>query len=183
MADSVQIKQVNPWHAQLALYMVANPSSTLEQTARHFKRTSAWISIVRNSDAFKVYYQNMVNRQLDNMDPLTQGTQAMTDIALEKLNKKLEDIGDQLSVTELKEVADMGLKRLGFGASLGARAPSQPAVHLHAAGVVVVDRGDLESARQRMAEAHGVGASPKQIAAPLTPVHARHEVVDVEIEE
>ena len=169
MAHSASIAKVSAHHKQLALYMIAHPGAKLSELSKHFSKTPAWISIIRNSDAFKVYYQTLVERQLDTLDPILQNTQSMTDLALEKINNKLSDIGDQLSITELKEVADMGLKRLGYGANIGAKAPTT--VNIHGQGMVVVDRGELESARQRIAEAHGVGSSPKQLAAPaLTPV-------------
>jgi hypothetical protein len=164
VADSVQILKVNPFHQQLALYMISHPSATLSQTARHFNYSPSYISIIRNSDAFKVYYQGLVNRQFETLEPILQGTQAVTELALEKLASKLDTIGDQMTPTELREIADMGLKRLGFGADL--KGPSQ--VNINAPnGVVVVDRGDLAEARRKMAEVHGVGNSPKQLAAPI----------------
>lgn len=166
MADSLQILKVNPFHEQLALYMIAHPSATLSQTAKHFKYSAPYISIIRNSDAFKVYYQSLVARQIEKLEPIMQATTAMTELALDKINKKLEDIGDELSVTELKEIADMGLKRLGYGAAL--KGPAGPNINISAQnGFVVVDRGDLDEARRRMAEVHGVGSSPKQLAAPV----------------
>lgn len=164
MAYRVQIKRMNPFHKQLALYLIANPSAKLPVLAKHFKKTQTWISIVKNSDAFKVYYQSLVNRQLDNLDPILQNTQAMTELALDAMNQKLETIGTDLSVTELKEIADMGLKRLGFGAPT-INKPSNTIIN-NSHTTVVVDRGELESARKRMAEAYGVVSSPKQIAAP-----------------
>lgn len=162
---AVQIQDVNAFHKQLALYMIAHPDHRLTQIAKHFSKTPSWISIVRNSDAFKVYYDKLVDKQLKNIDPILQSTQAMTDLALDHLNHKLETLGDVLTVKELSEVAELGLKRLGFGADL--KGPHGPAIHVHNE-VVVVDRGELREARERMAEVHGVGNSPKQLAAPPT---------------
>lgn len=162
MANSVQILKVNSWHEQLATYMVAHPTSTLAEAAAFFKVSPSYISIVRNSDAFKAYYKD----RMDGLFHSTCGeiygqTTAMTSIALEKLNRKLETIGDTLSVGELKEIADTGLKRLGFGADKRSPAPS---VNINVG--VVVSRDDLEKARRKMAEVHGVGSSVKQLAAP-----------------
>lgn len=141
--------------------MIVHPTAGLAETAKHFKCSMSYISIIRNSDAFKAYYRGRVDRQFDEVttDILGQ-TQAMTAIALDRINHKLETIGDQLSVSELKDIADTGLKRLGFGAMKNSPGPQ---VNVNVG--VVVDRGDLASARQRMAEVHGVATPVKQLTA------------------
>lgn len=163
MADSQQILKVNDFHQQLALYMIQNPAATLAQTATHFKYSAAYLSIVRNSDAFKAFYSKLFDRQFSQLEQINCKLMASTEQALDRLNNKLETIGDQLSASELKDIADDGLKRLGFGAM---KTSAGPSIHVHSPGVVVVDRGDLESARQRMAEVHSVGSSVKQLQAP-----------------
>lgn len=172
MADSVQILKLNDFHQQLALYMIAHPGKTNKEIGQKFGYSPTYISIIKNSDAFKAHYAKLYERQVVTLQPIVDATNAMTDMALECINQKLETIGDQLSIGELREIADMGLKRLGFGALKTSQAPA-----VNVGVSVVVDRGDLESARRTMAEAHGVGVSVKQLAAPeITPENPGHEV-------
>jgi hypothetical protein len=166
VADSNQILKLNDFHKQLALYMIAHPGKTNAEIGKRFGYNATYISIVKNSDAFKAFYAGLYDKQFNQLQPIVDATNAMTDMALEHLNHKLETIGAELSVNELKEIADMGLKRLGFGALKTTQAPT-----VNVGVSVVVDRGDLESARRTMAEVHGVGSSVKQLAAPQeTPV-------------
>lgn len=168
MADSVQILKLNDFHQQLALYMIAHPGKTNVEIAKKFGYSPTYISIIKNSDAFKAFYAKLFNQQHAQLQPIIDNVNAMTELALEALNQKLSTIGEQLSVGELREVADMGLRRLGFGALKNTPAPT-----VNVGVSVVVDRGDLEDARRKMAEVHGVGHSAKQLAAPETaPVQA-----------
>jgi len=173
MADSLQITRVNAFHEALALYIIQNPRAKLKEMAQHFRCSPQWISIVRNSDAFKVYYAERMDKQFDAVGDIIDQTKAMTAMALELMNEKLESIGTELSIGELKDIADTGLKRLGYGARASA-----PVVQVNAAqGVVVVSRGELAAARERMERVHGAGSSPKQIAAPQD-LTAHAETVD-----
>lgn len=163
MAESVQVLNVNHWHKQLALYLIANPTARLPEVASHFEVTPSYISILRNSDAFKAYYDSLVDKQL--MGPcgdVVSLTAGMTALALERINQKLDTIGDVMPVGDLVQIAETGLKRLGYGANKNSPAPTV-AVNVG----VVVPRSELADARRLMEEAHGAGSSSiKQLSAP-----------------
>jgi hypothetical protein len=171
--------KVNAWHEQLAIYMIANPTATNKETAAYFKVSPVYIGIIKNSDAFKAYYSSRTDAVFDKViDDIYGQTIALTSQALEKLNTKVATIGDSMSPQELLTIADTGLKRLGYGASKF----TGPAVTVNNnISNTVVDRRDLEEARRKMSEVHGVSVSditpvePRRLAAPEIPAASEGE--------
>jgi hypothetical protein len=159
MGDAIQPIKVAAWHEQLALYMIANPTATNAETAKHFKVTPQYICILKNSDAFKAYYARRVDRQFDRvMDDIFGQTVAMTAQALEKLNHKIATIGDTMTPQELLQITDTGLKRLGYGATKFGAGPVTINNNTQN-NIAVVNRDDLDGARRKMAEVYGVSTS------------------------
>lgn len=151
MAESVQIKTVGWWHEQLATWMFANPDGRLADAARYFDKSISWISIVKNSDAFKLYYANRSDQAFGGvLGDINQKTAAMTEIALDAINEKLERESSFLPLPSLLEIADTGLKRMGYGAKL----PSQQPLNVNVG--VVISQDELSKARAKMLVAHNV---------------------------
>src|SRR5690606_26792995 len=55
-AFGMQLKTVNWWHQQLADWMFLNPDKPLKDAARIFGTSVNYLYLVKNSDAFKVYW-------------------------------------------------------------------------------------------------------------------------------
>lgn len=158
----IQPTKVNYWHEQLANYMLAHPTATNEETAKHFKVSKGYVCILKNSDVFKAYYRKRAdefNEKANSivLDDVMGQTTMMASLALDALNKKLENHGDQMNEAMLLSIADTGLKRLGYGATKFSGAPVN--VQINNNNTSSVQRGDLEAARNKLAEAHGVTVS------------------------
>ena len=137
MAQSVQIQKVNWWHERLADIMIANPHCTLGEIARALNKSQAWISIVKNSDAFIDYWKIRSKMHSDAVtgDIKAKGF-AAAELALDRLHMKLEGPEVELmTVDTLLNVVDVTMKRFGysqetnkapvFNFNLGAATPEQ----------------------------------------------------------
>jgi hypothetical protein len=160
MAGSTQILEVREFHDMLARWMILHPTATLKETAEHFKVSIGWVSIVKNSDAFKVHYRKLTDATFaDALEEIQGQTIELASNTLAILNDKVRKDGKAFSPAELLQVADTALKRLGYG--LGPRAPSGGVkVNIQnnngGSSTTVVSAGELADARQKMAEVHGV---------------------------
>lgn len=124
MAQSVQIQKVNWWHERLADLMIANPHCTLGELARALDKSPAWISIVKNSDAFIDYWRRRSDaHSLAVTDDIATKMRANVDLANEALNLKLSTQSELMTVETLLDVIDINTKRLGYGAN-PAQAPT-----------------------------------------------------------
>src|SRR5690242_17465674 len=144
MAQSAQIKSLNPWHVRFADWLILNPDKNLSDAAREFKRTVPWLSTVLNSDAFQDYFQELSRSHSEAiLHNVREKTLGLADQAITKLQERVALEGDQLPVAGLVTIADMALKRTGHGEAN--KAPAS--VNLQ---VNVVDSGVLKAARERM---------------------------------
>jgi len=145
MADSVQLLGLSkPWHEELATFLIKNPHLTMGQVARSFNVSASWLSVVKNSDAFKDYYdarraevQSMVSATLaDKVNALAElGVEQLTEHVVDHAN------GAEMGMDALMGVTDLALKSLGFGGR-GGNAPAP------AAGQTLVVIGDQEALKE-----------------------------------
>lgn len=153
--SATQIKQVRAWHEELIEWTLANPRGSLQEAALFFGATVSWISIVKNSDAFKELY---AKRRQEHFDRVSIGVgeriTALAEVTIDALTVKMEKNiqADTATIDQLKEVGDMALKALGFGAK------GNTNVQIHAPSTtqnVFVDKATLERAREarRMVQA------------------------------
>lgn len=162
MADSVQIKRVNWWHERLADWMLANPGARLTDAAKYFNKTLTWVSIVKNSDAFKHYYAARSASYSTKVEDgsvlmimgVAEKNAALAELALDNLIDRVSTQGCLLSVEQLSEIADAGLKRMGYGANKNSQPPQ-----IQVGVSVAVDREDLARAREKVHLAYGVQAN------------------------
>lgn len=173
MAQSVQIAKVNPWHQRLADWYIANPSATLNETAKEFKKTPSWISIVKNSDAFQDYFQRLSIQHSEAVSQsVRERTLALADQSVSQLQQALDDsatTGIALPPATLVTIADMALKRTGHGEAKA----SGPQVVNNVIGMV--SREELAKHRQVMRGADreaiegAIDASPASLKATDAP--------------
>lgn len=162
----VQIKSVGWWHERFADWLIANPHMKLKDAAREFDCTVPWLSVVKNSDAFKEVFaarsrevsDGVVNGSVAHIAGVREKTETMTEIALDALNDKLERecAADMVPRTELVEIVDKGMARLGYGAN---KSSLPPPISIIADRVAIVNREELSAARSKILKV----AEPNQI--------------------
>lgn len=108
------------WHDSLIDYLIAHPDATLKDLAIFTGRTPAWLSLVRNSDAFQARYSQ---RRQEHSARLSEAVQErllkVANKVLDVVDLKLDGIkaanGAGMSVMEAFEASDTLLQRLGYG--------------------------------------------------------------------
>lgn len=185
-------RNLKEWMELLADWLLLNPGAPLKDAAKHFNVTPGYISMVKNSDVFKLYWEqrtvefrkevNLV--AVEAMSGIQQRSTTMTELALDHLISKVDTIGTIMEVEQLQSIAELGLKSLGYGANKNSAAPGVN-VTINAG---VVGRDELERARQRMREVHGVlpTALPASggSASPSTLISAHvDELVEIAVEQ
>ena len=149
MSQSASIAKVNNWHRELAVWLIANPTATNAETAKHFKVTEPWLSTVKNSDAFREYFDRVhAEHAKVVLQPIQDKLMATADAALGHIQNKVTKDGATMEVHTLLSVTDTLLKRAGVGEAkqpIGSNNPSQININLG-----LVSREQLEEARQAM---------------------------------
>lgn len=148
MAESVQIKSVRAWHEELIDFMLAQPRAGLKETSDYFGVSMSWVSIVKNSDAFKNEWEK--RRALHSSAvsvSIVERVEALAEVCLETMTEKLEREGASVGLTTLREISETALKSLGFGQRNDARAGNTFQNNV-TNNVMVVDRETLARARE-----------------------------------
>lgn len=147
--SSVQLKNgCRAWHEELLEFLLVNPRASLQEISVYFNATPSWISIVRNSDAFKELYAQRRQEHFDRVSiTVSDRVTALADVTIDALTVKMEKHiqADTATIEQLKEVGDMALKALGFGAKQNNN------IHISAptnTQNVFVDKATLERARE-----------------------------------
>lgn len=141
---NTHIKRTNWWHEQIVDWELMNPSAKLYDCAQHFGKTEAWLSTVRNSDAYREFrarriaeHQNMVS------ETVIEKVEGLAALTLDTLHDRIEREKDDISLGFVRETAETALKALGYGAR-GTAAPA-PVVQIN-----VVSAESLSRARELM---------------------------------
>lgn len=147
--SSVQLKNgLRAWHEELLEFCLVNPRASLAETALYFNATISWVSIVKNSDAFKELYAKRRDQHFDRVSiSVSDRMTALAEVTIDALTVKMEKniAADTATIDQLKEVGDMALKALGFGVK------GNTNVQIHAPSNtqnVFVDKATLERARE-----------------------------------
>lgn len=122
-----QVAKVNWWHQRLCDWMLANPDLNIKDAATVFNCHYQTLYIIKNSDSFKLYFQQRSNEltggvqgeMLAAMCSLPEKIGALADLTIDALSDRVASKGRDLGVQELTSLADMTLKRLGYGAAKG----------------------------------------------------------------
>lgn len=135
------------WYESLADFMIAHPSATQSEIAKHFGRNDSTISLIIHSDAFRAYYRQRRNEFAQQLDDEVRGKLfKVAGTSLDNLLLALEKKKDAVPIESLHRTTDMALKNLGYGAS-----PSNSTVVNSPTVVnVAVSVADLEAAREAL---------------------------------
>jgi hypothetical protein len=130
--DGPTIQRVRYTHDAMIDLIIARPEIHQNQLAKIFGFTPAWVSIVVNSDAFKV---RLEQRKEELVDPTIRTTlqerfTAVTARSLEVLQEKLSKDASAIPDNLVLKAVELGSKALGLGGN--AAPPPPPTDHLSA---------------------------------------------------
>lgn len=147
--SATQLKNgMRAWHEELIEFCIANPRASLQETAIFFNASISWISIVKNSDAFKELWAKRREAHFSTVSAgISERVTALAEMSVDGLAKKMETAiaADTATIEQLKEVGDMALKALGFGAKHNQSANINQQNNVTN---VFVDKSTLERARE-----------------------------------
>lgn len=165
---SIEVKKISWWHEQLVDWMLLNPDKRLKDAAVVFGVTEQYIYMLKNSDTFKEYWaRRRATREgkLDDGAPQLLGSlqEKLSTLAEMSLDQMLEQIElnspanraghSNIAHDELRDTAEMALKRLGYGAPAVANGPAQPGTPQVN---VTINANLIAEAREKMKQLHGV---------------------------
>ena len=102
MAQSAQIQKVSNWHEALSDYMIALPEARAHEAAAFFGVTEAWLSTVKNSDAFRQFHSARRKEHFDRISTnVGDKLQNLAEISLDELTERVEEQRDELSIQTL----------------------------------------------------------------------------------
>ena len=182
MAQSNQVQKVGWWHERLADWMLANPQLTLGEAAKHFECSRTHLSIIKNSDAFRIYWATrsgdfsnaLVEKATDTLTGIQEKTAAVTEMALDAIAARLETCAEVTPMDQLSDISQMGHKALGYGAKATSQSPT---VNVNIS-TGLVSAADLEKAREKALEKFGVTAEkPAEGREVSPPISATYEEI------
>lgn len=160
LMSATQLKNgVRAWHEELLEFIIANPRASGAETALYFNVTESWLSIVKNSDAFKELW---ARRRPEHFSRVSAGVSekltALAEVTLDALTDKVETEKREgiATVASLRETAEMTLKAMGFGNKAHNATVAGGTTNVTVQNnIITVDRDTLARAREakaRMAE-------------------------------
>ena len=150
--SNTQIQAVNEWHEAMVDFEIKHPAATLAEIALFFDKSIPWISIVRNSDAYREYRAGRIGEHQTRVSATTvEKLEALADVTVDEMLTKVEAERERLSINDLGSCASLALKALGYGGSRGG-APVNATQHNHFYGTP--GPGTLERARENYKRVH-----------------------------
>lgn len=166
MAQSKQLKRLEPWHHDLADFLLVHPQASLAECAARFDKSEVFISIVKHSDVFRAVYEP---RRESISDAVEAGVVARaSNLALkafEIMAERLERNRETMPLREVRDTAELALKTLGYLQRGAAEAPVT-------VNIAQVDARVLAAARERMRQFNRVQGS-EQDPVPALSAHNR----------
>jgi hypothetical protein len=146
------------WYERVADWLIANPDKTLKECAIAFNCHTNTVYNIRNSDSFKLYFEarsKQVSQEVDTnfstaMCTMPEKLAAVAEQALDLASEKMHRHGGEMAITSVVAIADMALKKLGYGTETKVSPGGNVQVNLN-----VVTGPMLEKARARLIEARG----------------------------
>lgn len=149
-----QVQKMAWWYWSFIDWMIANPAANIKDAAPLYNVTPQCLYIIKNSDAFKRHFDNRVKEISQGLNVevvgafsgLAEKTAALAELTLDALSEKVQSQGKDMLTAELTSVAELTLKKLGYGA------PETPGAPLTSVTVNVVQANAdaLAKARQRL---------------------------------
>lgn len=133
------------WYDGIIDWMIANPGRKLYECAEHFGKGQSTISLIVNSDAFKMRLAER-RKEFEHIHDAaiigktTEVALRALDIMLDQMDKKR----DKIPLREANEIAVSALKRLGYGEKPGTTVNIGQGA---GATVVQISRETLEASR------------------------------------
>lgn len=147
-----EISRLSYRHDAIMEWLIANPDKSLHECALTFGFTQAWLSTIIHSDVFRAKYAALLANRIDErIMPLRDKLVGITNRALDAIGDRLET-PEIIETQDLKEVATMGLRGLGYGGSR----PATPPVNINIHSSVTVE--ELRSARERYKQVAGASS-------------------------
>jgi len=147
--SATQLKNgMRAWHEELLEFLLAHPRASLAETAIYFNASISWLSIVKNSDAFQELWAKRREEHFNRVSiNVSERITALAEVTVDALTVKMEKAiqTDTATIDQLKEVGDMALKALGFGAKHSSSISIQ---QNSTTSNVFVDKATLERARE-----------------------------------
>lgn len=146
-----------------------NPRASGAEIAFHFNVSESWLSIVKNSDAFKELWAQRRPEHFSRVSAsITEKVTALAELTVDSLTDKIEKEKREgtVSISTLKETAEMALKSLGFGNK------GIPVPIVQVQNNVFVDKETLQRARDAKTKLHA-GEAVKQITTTMENETAR----------
>lgn len=145
MAET-QIQNVSHRHEYIIDWLLANPSvKSLQSLCDELNISRSWLSIVMNSDAFKLEYSK--RRAMYNEVHGAAVQTKLHEAAIKALDKLIDALDDEEIDPRLAlDAVDKTTNRLGYGAKPG----NTPQVSVHAGTALIVDKSMLAQAREKM---------------------------------
>lgn len=120
-----QVTKVNWWHQRLADWMLTNPDKNIKDAAVVFDCHVQTLYIIKNSDSFRLYFQQRSNEMTEGMTgemigafcELPEKLAGLADMTLDALSARVATSARDMPTQELTSLADLTLKRLGYGAA------------------------------------------------------------------
>ena len=163
---------VHPWYERFADWILANPDKNISDAAPFFNCHVNTLYIIKNSAAFQKYFQERsarISKEIENgmvakLTGMVDKAEGLAEMALDELSHRVEKKGRDLPIGDLLSVADLTMKKLGYGVTpVGA----VPGVQINLNSVTPED---IERARNKMLERQSQvpATQPEQAAGPVT---------------
>ncbi len=151
MAQSAQVRKLNPWHLRLADWLLANGTGPgwNRKASEEFRVTQAWISTVFHSDAFQDYFSSR-SAEISSSVALSVKDKMLgtASLSMDILAERVEAEGKTMPIGALVGVVDVLAKRTGHGE--GSAQKNAPVTNVQ---VNVVSKETLSEARALMRRA------------------------------
>lgn len=147
-APKLQVKKMSWWHEALVDWMLLNPDKNKKEMAEAFGKDYQTIVVITNSEVFKARFEQaragLTSRVLATAKERLEG---VANGSLGALADRIHADADKIPTKELREIADMSLRNLGYGPQ-----GSSGGVQVFAPGsqFVQVPQEVLERSRQAM---------------------------------
>lgn len=181
MADKAKVSRVMKvswWHESIVDWELQNPDRTMNECAEFFNTTPAWLSSIRNSDAFKSYRQyRMQIHQSGVSRSIIDKVEGLASLTLDVLQERVERERAAIALDSVLDTAKVALTALGFGGGPKGGNPVNVQINNSNAQatppVTAVDSNMLQVARDRLRQAQSGGTLIEQFAEPRLPSPAQ----------
>ncbi len=111
-----QIKKTGkPWHTALIHWMLANPTASAREAATHFKVSQTWLSILKNSDAFKeAYAKEQALYSSAVVAGIAEKMTAHAELGIDIMSQRLEESRDSIDIELVHTSVRLALETLGY---------------------------------------------------------------------